>query len=71
MKKDPNIYLEHILACIRRILTYTVNLKEDDFLKNPLVQDAVIRNLEIIGEATKKSLILNSVKSILKLSGRR
>lgn len=54
MKKDPNIYLEHILACIQRILTYTVNLKEDDFLKNPLVQDAVIRNLEIIGEATKK-----------------
>lgn len=54
MQKDPIIYLEHILACIQRILSYTVNLKEDDFLKNSLVQDAVIRNLEIIGEATKK-----------------
>lgn len=29
-------------------------MKEDDFLKNSLVQDAVIRNLEITGEATKK-----------------
>lgn len=54
MQKDPIFYLEHILVCIQKILTYTINLKEDDFLKNPLVQDAVIRNLEIIGEATKK-----------------
>jgi len=54
MLKDPIIYLGHILACIQRIMSYTVNLKEDDFLKNPLVQDAEIRNFEIIGEATKK-----------------
>jgi uncharacterized protein with HEPN domain len=54
MKKNPIIYLEHILDCINKIESYAGNLSEDDFLKNTLVQDAVIRNLEIIGEATKK-----------------
>ncbi len=54
MQKDPLIYLEHILVCIQKIKSYTANLNEADFLKNSLVQDAVIRNLEIIGEATKK-----------------
>lgn len=29
-------------------------MSEDDFLKNQLVEDAVVRNFEIIGEATKK-----------------
>lgn len=54
MQKDPLLYLEHILSSIQKIKSYTENLKEDDFLQNTLVQDAVIRNLEIIGEATKK-----------------
>lgn len=54
MKKNPIIYLEHILDSINKIERYTANLSEDDFLKNTLVQDGVIRNLEIIGEATKK-----------------
>jgi uncharacterized protein with HEPN domain len=29
-------------------------MEEGDFLKNPLLQDAVIRNFQVIGEATKK-----------------
>lgn len=32
----------------------TEGINEDGFLKNSLIQDAVIRNFEIIGEATKK-----------------
>ena len=54
MKKDSLIYIEHINACINRIIEYTTGFDEDSFLKNSLIQDAVIRNLEIIGEATKK-----------------
>lgn len=36
------------------IRNYTQGFNEDHFLKNPLVQDAVIRNFEIIGEAAKQ-----------------
>ncbi|MFC5192706.1 DUF86 domain-containing protein [Algoriphagus aquatilis] len=54
MKKDPLLYLQHILSCIEKIKEYTHGFTESDFLQKPVVQDAVIRNLEIIGEATKK-----------------
>lgn len=54
MKKDPIIYIEHISVCISRIKEYTKGIDEDAFLNNNLIQDAVIRNFEIIGEATKK-----------------
>ena len=54
MKKDPIIYIEHIKTCISRIQEYTREIDEGDFLKNNLIQDAVIRNFEIIGEETKK-----------------
>jgi uncharacterized protein with HEPN domain len=54
MKKDPVIYLEHIQNCINRIKDYTKGVNEADFLQNLLIQDAVIRNFEIIGEASKQ-----------------
>ena len=54
MAKEPLIYLNHILDCIVRIKEYTKDLTESSFLDNPLIQDAVIRNFEIIGEATKQ-----------------
>lgn len=54
MKKNPVIYIEHIKECIDRILTYTDRIEEKSFLQNKLLQDAVIRNFEVIGEATKK-----------------
>ena len=44
-------YLAHILEAIERIDRYTEDMDELAFLNNQLVQDAVIRNLEIIGEA--------------------
>jgi uncharacterized protein with HEPN domain len=46
-------YLEHILAAIQRINRYTHGLTESAFLKSEQVQDAVLRNIEIIGEAAK------------------
>jgi uncharacterized protein with HEPN domain len=45
-------YLAHIVEAIERIHRYTGNMDEATFLDNALVQDAVIRNLEIIGEAS-------------------
>lgn len=51
MKKDelrvPN-YLGHILEAAERIKTYTEDMDEVGFLQNHLVQDAVIRNIEVI-----------------------
>lgn len=45
-------YLGHILEAIERIVQYTEHMSEMDFLDNLMVQDAVIRNIEIIGEAS-------------------
>jgi uncharacterized protein with HEPN domain len=45
-------YLAHIAEAIERIDRYTEDMDEVAFLNNELVQDAVIRNFEIIGEAS-------------------
>ncbi len=49
--KDPRVYLAQILERIERILNYTAKGKET-FLGDPVIQDAVIRNLEVMGEAS-------------------
>ena len=45
-------YLNHIADAIRRIDRYTSDMTEVAFLDDPMVQDAVIRNLEVIGETS-------------------
>jgi uncharacterized protein with HEPN domain len=45
-------YLAHILEAIQRIEEYVSDMDEITFLGNKLVQDAVIRNFEILGEAS-------------------
>ncbi len=52
--KEDLLYIEHILGCINNILDYTKGLTVNDFSENQMIQDAVIRNFEIIGEASKK-----------------
>ena len=52
MKKDPQVYLAHIRDSIQIIREYTKEGK-DAFFQDRKTQDAVIRNLEIIGEAVK------------------
>jgi len=52
--KDDLAFIEHILLCIDKIQEYTNALTDEDFNNNELIQDAVIRNIELIGEATKK-----------------
>ena len=54
MIKDYRIYLLHILDAIGNIEQFTLGIGKRGFLKNKLIQDAVIRNLEIIGEAAKR-----------------
>lgn len=46
-------FLKNIQEAVRRIRTYTAAMTYDRFLADIKTQDAVIRNLEIIGEATK------------------
>lgn len=53
MKKDPAVFLEHILECIDQINSYIGKYDEAKFSQERMVQDAVMRRLEIIGEAVK------------------
>ena len=54
MKRDARVYIEDILEAITKIEEYMKGLKNDEeFYDNTQVQDAVLRRLEIIGEAVK------------------
>ena len=50
-------YLRHIVEAIGRIRAYTAGIAEDDFSRRPMIQDAVIRNFEVIGEACRNVLL--------------
>lgn len=49
-------YLEHMLDAVGQILQYTSGKTFEEFARNRLLQDAVIRNIEILGEASRKLL---------------
>jgi uncharacterized protein with HEPN domain len=51
--KDDRLYLEHIRDAIAKVRTYTAGGR-DAFLRESLIQDGVIRNFEIVGEASKQ-----------------
>ena len=53
MKKDPKFFLQHILDSIAEIEKNLKGTSEAEFKKSVPKQDAVIRRLEIIGEAAK------------------
>lgn len=53
MKKDPRVYLAQISERITRIARYTA-AGRDAFFADSMIQDSVIRNFEIIGEAAKR-----------------
>ncbi len=53
MKRDDNVYLLHILDAIGLIEEYTRGMSENEFLSNSMARDAVIRQIEIIGEAAR------------------
>jgi len=53
MKKDPRIFIEHILESIERIGEYIKGITKNQFGNSIKTQDAVIRRIEVIGEAVK------------------
>jgi len=53
MKKDPRLFLTHILESILLIEQYLQGVTEDHFYTSTEKQDLIVRRLEIIGEATK------------------
>lgn len=53
MRKDSSVFIKHILESISFVESYTARMSKADFMKSPQVQDAVMRRLEIIGEANK------------------
>ena len=46
--------LDDLAQSAARIVDYTANLTREEFLSNPMVMDAVVRNLEVIGEAANR-----------------
>lgn len=54
MSKEPKEYLRHINDECSYLISISENLEFNDFIENETLKRAVIRSLEIIGEATKK-----------------
>jgi len=52
--KDDQVYLNHILVALQKIELYVSKISYEEFLSEDLVLDAVVRELEIIGEASRK-----------------
>lgn len=53
-QRDDLVYINDIIESIDQIFSYTAHKTEFDFSNDLLVQDAVIRRFEIIGEAASK-----------------
>lgn len=68
--RNPLLYLDDILKSCQKIQSYLKQSSEDDFTDDSLVLDAVVRNLEIIGEAAGNIPKVFETKN-QKLSGRK
>lgn len=53
MKRDYKLYIDDIRESVKDIESYVKGVSEEAFNKNKQLQDAVIRRLEIIGEASR------------------
>lgn len=52
--KDDKLYLIHISECIERVESYVHDVDKNAFLESSLIQDAVIRNLQVMAESTQR-----------------
>jgi uncharacterized protein with HEPN domain len=52
--KDDRLYLIHIKECIERIESYVAEKDKRQFLDSTLIQDAIIRNLQVLAESTQR-----------------
>jgi uncharacterized protein with HEPN domain len=53
-KRDPDLLIEDMLAAMRKIERYTSAMDEELFRRDEKTVDAVVRNLEILGEETRQ-----------------
>ena len=53
MSREWRLYLDDMIECCRKIQSYTQNLDFAEFTTRGMVHDAVVRNLEVLGEAAK------------------
>ena len=53
MSRDTTLFIVDIIASCEKVLRYTAGMTLEDFLEDERTYDAVIRNLEVIGEAAK------------------
>ena len=53
-KKDNLVYIDDMLGAVAKIRTYSKSVTKENFLKEEMRLDAVVRNLEIIGEAASR-----------------
>lgn len=54
MPRELKAYFEDILSSINKIEKYTLGMTKENLKNNEMALDAVVRNLEVIGEAVKK-----------------
>lgn len=54
MSRDPKFFLQDILDSTAKVFSYTKSRTQEEFEADGMVYDAVIRNLEVIGEAAKQ-----------------
>ena len=52
--KDDTLYIIHIKECIEKIESFVSGLNQDSFRNNEMVQDAVLRNLQVLAESTQR-----------------
>jgi len=50
--KDNAVYIEHMLECIQRIDEYVIS--KEHFYNTHIVQDAVVRNLQVMAESSQR-----------------
>lgn len=53
MKKEPIIFIQDIIGSIEKIEKYTKGINKEKFFKEDKIQDAVMKRLEVIGEAVR------------------
>ena len=52
--KSDTLYTIHIGECIDRIQSYVADIDQNQFMASSLIQDAVLRNLQVLAESTQR-----------------
>jgi uncharacterized protein with HEPN domain len=52
--KNDDLYVIHIRECIDRIHSYIAGIDQTQFMSSSLIQDAVLRNLQVLAESTQR-----------------